>query len=77
MIKNQYHKYISGLISIARQPYLRCHNGIFHLNVKQVYFKNTFFISILIEWNNLDSNVRNCGRLVLPFTKRSANSTFQ
>ena len=49
MIKKQYHKHIFELIPIARQPYLRCNNGIPHLNVKQDNFKNTFFPSALIE----------------------------
>ena len=40
-------------------------------NVKHEYFKNSFFPSTIIEWNNLDSNKR-----ILASKKPSANSTF-
>ena len=47
------------------------------------YYKNCFFLSCLIEWNNLDSNVRNSASFslfmkpVLSFTRSSAGSNFQ
>ena len=51
-------------------------------NVKHNYFKNYFFPSAIIEWNNLDSNIRNSENLalfkkhILAFIRPSANSTF-
>ena len=34
-------------------------------NVKHDYFKNSFFPSTVIEWNKLDSNIRNPENLAL------------
>ena len=51
-------------------------------NVKHDYFKNSFFPSTVIEWNNLDSNIRNSESLVifkkhiLTFIRPAGNSTF-
>ena len=52
------------------------------LNVKHDYFKNSSFPSTIIEWNNLDSNIRNSKSLglfkkcLLAFIRSSTNSTF-
>ena len=60
----------------------RCRKSIPLLSVKQDYFKNSFFPSTIIEWNNLDSNITNSENLVLfknrilAFIRPSANSTF-
>ena len=60
----------------------RCKKSIPLLNVKHDYFKNSYFASTIIEWNNLDSNIRNSENLVLfkkrilGFIRPSANSTF-
>ena len=32
---------------------------ISHINVKHQFFKNSYFPSTIIEWNKLDSNIRN------------------
>ena len=46
------------------------------------YFKNYFFPSNIIEWNNLDSNIRNSEsfapfkKRILVFIRPSANNTF-
>ena len=37
--------------------------------LKHDYFKNSFFPSTVIEWNKLDSNIRNSKSIVL-FKKR-------
>ena len=61
----------------------RCKKSIPLLNVKHDYFKNSFFPSTIIEWNNLDSNIRNSENLalfkkrILAFIRPSANSTFR
>ena len=57
-------------------------NSIPFFNVKHDYFKNSFFPSSIIEWNNLDSNLKNYDSLalfkkrILAFIRPSANSTF-
>ena len=82
IIKSQSPKYLFELIPTARQAYMtRCKKIIPLLNVKHDYFKNSFFPSTVIEWNNLDSNIRNSENLVLfkkrilAFIRPSANST--
>ena len=60
----------------------RCKKSIPLLNVKCDYFKNFFFPSTIMEWNNLDSNIRNSESLalfkkrILAFIRPSANSNF-
>ena len=60
----------------------RYKNSISLFNVKHDYFKNYFFPLTTIEWNNLDSNIRNSESLaifkkrILAFRGPSANSTF-
>ena len=83
IIKKQSPKYLFELIPTARQMYMtRCKKSIPLLNVKHDYFKNYFFPSTIIEWNNLDSNIRNSENLalfkkrILAFIRPSANSTF-
>ena len=57
-------------------------NSIPHLNVKHDYFKNSFFLSTMIQWYNLDSNIRNSESLalfkkrILAFIRPSSSSTF-
>ena len=46
------------------------------------FFKNSFFLSVIIEWNNLDSNHRNSNSIsgfkekMLHFIRTSPNSFF-
>ena len=64
--KNQSPNYLFELIPTARQAYMaRCKKTIPLLSVKHDYFKNSFFPLTIIEWNNLDSNVRNSENLAL------------
>ena len=84
IIKNQSPKYLFELIPTARQAYMTRHkNSVPVFNVKHDYFKNSFFPPAIIEWNKLDSKIRNSESLAL-FRKRilalirpSACSTFQ
>ena len=84
IIKIKSPKYLFELIPTARQVYMTRYkkSTIPLLNVKHDYFKNSFFSSTIIEWNNLDSNIRNSENLalskkhILPFVRPSANSTF-
>ena len=56
-------------------------NSIPRFNVKHDYLKNSFFPLTIIEWNNLDPNVRTSENLapfkkrILAFIRPSANST--
>ena len=84
IIKNQSPKYLFELIPTARQAYMTRHkNSVPLFNVKHDYFKNSFFPSTVIEWNKLDSNIRNSESLaifkkrILAFIRPCANSTFQ
>ena len=43
--------------------------------LNMAFFKNSFFPSIIIEWNKLDFNIRYSEGLAL-FIRPSANSTF-
>ena len=70
IVKNQSPKYLFELIPTARQGYLTRHkNNVPLFNVKHDYFKSSFFPSTVIEWNKLDSNIRNSESLPL-FKKR-------
>ena len=67
----------------ARKTYMTRHkNTISLFNVTYDYFKNPFFPSTIIKWNNLVSNIRNSEGLalfkkrILVFIRPSANSTF-
>ena len=57
-------------------------NSIPLFNAKHGYFENSFFPSTIIEWNNLDSNIRNSESLaiskkrILAFIRPSTNVTF-
>ena len=84
VIKTQSPKNLFDLIPTARQAYMIRHrNSVPRFNVKNDYFKNSFFPSTLIECNKLDSNIRNSESLVLfkksilAFIRAFVNSTFQ
>ena len=84
IIKNQSPKYLFELIPTVRQAYMTRHkNSVPLFNVKHDYFKNSFFPSTVIEWNKLDSNIRNSESLalfkkrILTFIRPFTNSTFQ
>ena len=57
-------------------------NKIPAINVKQDFFKNTYFTSTIIEWNKLDLKIKNSESIeafkkrILPFIRSSPNSTF-
>ena len=81
--KNQCPKYLLDTIpqSICQYRTRNAHN-IPHINVKHQFFKNSYFPSTLIEWNKLDSNIRNSETLnifklkKLKFIRPTANSNF-
>ena len=53
------------------------------MNIKDKFFKNTFFPSTIMEWNNLDLVIRNSTSFnsfkesILDFIRPASNSTFQ
>ena len=81
--KNQCPKYLFDIIPQSNCPY-RTRNAlnIPHINVKHQFFKNSYFPSTIIEWNKLDSNIRNSETLnifkskILKFIRPTANSIF-
>ena len=49
ILKDQYPKYLFN-----KRPFsTRNTNNILHYKVKHSFFKNTFFLSVIIEWNKL------------------------
>ena len=73
IIKKQSPRYLLQLIPTARQAYMtREKNSIPLFNVSHNYFRNFFFPSTIVDWSNLDSNIRS----ILSFTRSSTNSTF-
>ena len=57
-------------------------NNIPHFKVKHCFFKNTFFLSVINEWNKLDPEVQNTPSLsffknnILKFIRPTANNIF-
>ena len=82
--KNQSLKYLFDKIPTTRTT-CRTRNNIGNVsrfNVKHTYFKNSFFPSTVIEWNNLDKNIRSSESLalfkksILQFIRQTPNRTF-
>ena len=58
--KNKHPSYLFDIIpKVLSTRTTRNHNNIPLFNVKHEYFRNSFFPSIVIEWNKLDNNIRN------------------
>ena len=82
--KNQSPKYLFDKIRNTRTAY-RTRNNIGNIprfNVKHTLFKNSFFHSTVIEWNNLDKSTRSSESLtlfkknILQFIQPTPNRTF-
>ena len=81
--KNQCPKYLFDIIPQSNCPY-RTRNSlnIPHINVKHQFFKNSYFPSTIIEWDKLDSNIRNSETLntfksnIFKLIRSTANSIF-
>ena len=71
------------MIPVNSYSITRSSNNIPELSTRTVCFKNTFFPSVIIEWNRLDFNVRNSVSLevfkksILKFIRPSPNSIFR
>ena len=60
VFKNEHPKYLFNLIPVRSTPYAtRTVGSIPLIKTKHNFFKNYFFPSAIIEWNNLDPNLRN------------------
>ena len=82
-MKDQFPIYLSNIIPKLNRPYTaRNANNIPHFKVKHSFFKNTFFPSVIIEWNKLDPEIQNAPSLnifknsILKFIRPTANNIF-
>ena len=64
VFRNQSPKYLFNVIPTSARP---CNTGnannIPHFKVKNIFFPNSFFLSVVVEWNKLDQNICNSGNL--------------
>ena len=84
IFRNQSPKYLFNIIPTSVRPCnTRNANNIPQFKVKHNFFKNSFFPSVVIEWNKLDLNIRNSENLfifkkkLLKFIRPSGNSVFR
>ena len=80
ILKDQSPKYLFNIIPMLNRPYsTRNANSIPRFKVKQNFFRNTFFPSVIIEWNKLDPEIQNAPSLntfknnVLKFIRPTTN----
>ena len=60
VFKNKHPKYLFHLIPIRITPYAtRTKGNVPLLKTKHNFFENSFFPTAIIEWNNLDPNLKN------------------
>ena len=60
VFKNEHPEYLFHLIPVRCTSYTtRTESNISLIKTKHNFFKNSFFPSAFIEWNNLDPNLRN------------------
>ena len=83
VFKTQSPRYLFEVVPATKRAYItRSNDKVPHFKVKHNYFKNYFFLSTVIEWNKLDSNIRNSEILtsfkskVLEFIRPTENSVF-
>ena len=84
--KNQIPKYLFDKIPTTRTAYRTKNNtdNIPRFNVKHTFFKNSFFPSTVIEWNNLDKSISVSSsesfalfkKSILQFMRPTPNRTF-
>ena len=84
IFRSQSPQYLFNIIATPVRPYnTRNANNIPQFKVKHNFFKNSFFPSVVIEWNKLDLNIRNSENLfifkkkLLKFIRPSENSVFR
>ena len=81
--KHESPQYLFKLVSLRQSPYTtRNTENIPLFKTKHNFFKNSFFPSAVIEWNNLDHNIRNVGSFsafknnILKFIRPTPNNVF-
>ena len=83
IFRSQSPQYLFNIIPTSVRPYnIRNANNIPQFKVKHIFFKNSFFPSVVIEWNKLDLNICNSEDLfifkkkLLEYIRPSGNSVF-
>ena len=83
LIKNKSPKYLFNIFLTVRSTYrARNIDNIPQFNVRHTFFRNSYFPSIVTEWNNLDKSIRNSESFsifkknILKFIRPSPNSIF-
>ena len=83
ILKDQSPKYLFNVVPKLTKPYsAKNANNILHWKVKHSFFKDTFFPSVIIEWNKLDTKIQNAPSLnifkknILKFIRPTANNIF-
>ena len=84
IFRSQSPQYLFNIIPTFVRPYnTRNADNIPQFKVKHNFFKNSFFPSVVIEWNKLDLNIRDSENLfifkkkLLKFIRPSGNSVFK
>ena len=84
IFKNERSRYLFNIIPIRNPAYsTRNHVNIPLFKTNHNFFKNSFFPSTIIKWNNLDPNQRNSDtygtfkNAILKFIRPSPNSVFE
>ena len=84
VFKNESPRYLFNLVPIRNPAYsTRNHVNIPLFKTNHNFFKISFFPSTIIEWNNLDPNLRNSDtygnfkNTILKFIRSSPNSVFE
>ena len=83
MLQNQHPQYLFNLIAIRHSLFnTRNATNLHFFNTKHSFFKNSFFPSNIIKWNNLDITLHNSRNLfifkkhILQFIRPSSNSLY-
>ena len=63
IFRKQYPKYLFNIISTSMRPYKTRNANIPQFKVKHNFFRNSFFPSVVIEWNKRDGNICNSENL--------------
>ena len=81
IFRNESTRYLFIIIPTRNSSYItRNHANIPLFKTNHNFFKNSFFSSTIIEWNNLGPNLRNSGTFkstILKFIRPSPNSVFK
>ena len=60
VFKTQSNRYLFKVTATDKRPYItRNNDNLPHFKEELNYFKNSFFLLTVIEWNKLDSNIHN------------------